>query len=297
MIPLVEDALAPLVLSAYGFQGSSFTGRLETRQVADFEVEFLTEGGGHQVTDGVTLPMVAGDIVWRRPGAVTRGVLPYSCLTVVLDLEGVRRPGREPYQMHRAKVPQPNFDVALLSGIPPVLTPAEPDEFRRLFESLVRHFVNPGPGAALHLKALSLELLARLAEESRTPVAAGVLPPGASVRLRKLALFLRLHYRQRLVLEDLAREAGLSPTYLHSLFTEALGVTPREYLTRIRLARARELLAATSLPAADVARECGIDNVPYFFTLFRRRTGLTPGEFRKRHSPLTSDLAETNLLL
>jgi len=286
MVVLTEDSLSPLVLSSYGFQGSAYAGRLETRQVADFEVEFLTEGGGSQIIDGVTYPMVAGDLVWRRPGTLTRGILPYSCLVVVLDLEGVRRPGREPYQMHRTKSPQPNFDVPLLAKVPPVVTPAEPEEFRRLFESLVRHFVNPGPGASLHLKALSMELLARLAEEARTPGAAGVLPPGASVRLRRLALFLRRNYGRRLVLDDLAREAGLSPTYLHSLFTEALGVTPREYLTRVRLARARELLAATSLPTAEVAQACGIENVPYFFTLFRRRTGQTPGEFRKHHSPL-----------
>lgn len=286
MVGLTEDTLSPLVLSAYGFQGSTFPGRLEVRQVADFEIEFLTEGGGSQVIDGVSWPMVAGDLVWRRPGTVTRGILPYSCLTVVLDLEGIRRPGREaPYQMHRPKVPQPDFEVALLANVPSVVTPAEPEEFRRLFEALVRNFVNPGPGAGLHLRALSMELLARLSEESRTP-GAGVLPPGSSVRLRRLALFLRRNYRRKLVLDDLAREAGLSPTYLHSLFTGALGVTPREYLTRVRLARARELLAATSLPAAEVAAACGIDNVAYFFTLFRRRTGQTPGEFRKQHSPL-----------
>jgi AraC-like DNA-binding protein len=211
-------------------------------------------------------------------------VLPYSCLTVILDLEGIRRPGREPYQMNRPKVHQPDFALPLLAGIPAVLTPAEPEEFRHLFEALVRHFVNPGAGAALHLKSLSLELLARLAEEARSP--ARSLPSGTSVRLKRVALFLRRNFHRRLVLDDLAREAGLSPTYLHSLFTGALGVTPREYLTQLRLARARELLAATNWPAADVARACGVDNVPYFFTLFRRRTGLTPGEFRQRHSPL-----------
>jgi AraC-like DNA-binding protein len=78
----------------------------------------------------------------------------------------------------------------------------------------------------------------------------------------------------------------LSSTYLHGLFTRALGLTPRELLTRLRLAKARELLVATSLPGAEVARECGFENVPYFFTLFRRQTGLTPGEFRRRNSPL-----------
>lgn len=295
MIALAEDALSPLVLTAFGFQGTAQTARLENRQVSDFEIEFLTEGGGGQVIDGVTHPMVAGDLVWRRPGTVTRGILPYSCLTVVLDLEGKRRPGREPYLMHRAKATQPNFDVPLLADIPAVMTPTEPEEFRRLFEALVRHFVNPGPGASLHLRALSLELLARLAEEARAPVAVGALPPGSSVRLRRLALFLRRNYDRRLVLDDLAREAGLSPTYLHSLFSEALGMTPREYLTRIRLARARELLAATNLSAAEVALACGVDNVPYFFTLFRRRTGMTPGEFRKQYNPLTGDLVETKL--
>jgi AraC family transcriptional regulator of adaptative response / methylphosphotriester-DNA alkyltransferase methyltransferase len=113
-----------------------------------------------------------------------------------------------------------------------------------------------------------------------------VLPPETSVRLRRVTRFLTENFTRRLVLDDLAREAGLSPTYLHGLFSATFALSPREFLTRLRLARARELLVATSLPAADVARECGFENVPYFFTLFRKKTGLTPGEFRRRNSPL-----------
>jgi AraC-like DNA-binding protein len=283
---LSEDLLSPRVLSAYGFQGQSILAPLRPRITADFEFEFLTEGGGSQWIAGVSYPLAAGDVVWRRPGMKTQGVLPYSCLTVILDLAGDLRPGRDPYSLQTPKAPQPDFQTSALGGLEPVFTPQEPEEYRRLFAGMVRSFVNPGPGAALALRALSLELLARLAAEPRTPELRTALPPETSVRLRRVTRFLSENFSRRLVLDDLAREAGLSPTYLHGLFTGALGLTPREYLTRLRLARARELLVATSLPAADVARECGFENVPYFFTLFRKQTGLPPGAFRRRNSPL-----------
>ena len=283
---LSDDRLSPRVLSAYGFHGQSFFAPLRARVTADFEFEFLTEGGGSQWIDGVSYTLAAGDVVWRRPGVKTQGILPYSCLTVILNLAGDLGPNRDPYSLQTPKTPQPDFQTAALDGLEPVFTPQEPEEYRRLFAGMVRAFVNPGPGTVLALRAFSLELLARLAAEPRTPGLRTTLPPETSVRLRRVTRFLTANFTRHLVLDDLAREAGLSSTYLHGLFTRALGLTPRELLTRLRLAKARELLVATSLPGAEVARECGFENVPYFFTLFRRQTGLTPGEFRRRNSPL-----------
>lgn len=284
MVVADEETLNPLVLSAFGFEGSAGMGSLDRRKTADFEFEFLTAGGGTQDIGGVSYPLVAGDLVWRRPGVATQGHPPYSCLTVVLELSGVRRPGREPYRMGRPLLPQPDLRVAALEGLPPVFTPGDPDEFRRVFGALVRTFANPGPGALLRLRALALTLLVMLGDEVRGP--GRELVTGPSLRFRGVLRYLEAHYHRPLALADLAREAGLSPTWFHARFTEALGVTPREYLTRVRLSRARELLVATRLPAAEVGRSCGFANPAYFYTLFRRQTGQTPGEFRQRHSPL-----------
>jgi len=287
MIPGYEDELSPRILTAFGFDGQAFTGRLRNRTVADEEFEFVTEGGGRQTINGVDFPMLMGDLVWRRPGATTQGHLPYSCLTLVLDLRGQRRTAGGPYNMDLPKPLQDLVDLPVLSRLPPVITLAEPAEMRRVFQSAVRTFANPGPGSALRLRSLALELLARLHDEALYPSPESTLRESA-LRFRPLTRFLRTKFTRKLSLDDLAREAGLSPTYLHAAFRNALGVTPLEYLTRVRLAHARELLASTSLPVVEVAKRCGWDNPPYFFTLFKRRTGTTPQEFRLQHRPSLS---------
>ena len=77
--------------------------------------------------------------------------------------------------------------------------------------------------------------------------------------------------------------ASLSPAWLHRIFTETMGETPLDHLNRLRMESARELLATSDLSASSVALEAGFENVPYFFTLFKRTTGETPAQFRARH--------------
>ena len=60
----------------------------------------------------------------------------------------------------------------------------------------------------------------------------------------------------------------------------------REYLTRLRLTRAKELLRATDLPVSEVAYRVGMENTSYFISVFRSREGATPQQYRRRWSPV-----------
>ncbi len=95
------------------------------------------------------------------------------------------------------------------------------------------------------------------------------------------------------VLEALARDAclplsvaghaarhGMTTAELRGAVRRAAGCSPKDYLLGIRLARAKELLAATELPVAAVARRVGYDDPAYFSRLFTRRVGLAPVRFR-----------------
>ncbi len=82
-------------------------------------------------------------------------------------------------------------------------------------------------------------------------------------------------------LEDAARVAFLSPYHFHRLFARAFGETPHSFLTRMRIERARQLLAAEHLPVTDVCLAVGYESLGSFSTLFRAQTGRTPMEFRR----------------
>ena len=77
--------------------------------------------------------------------------------------------------------------------------------------------------------------------------------------------------------------SGLSPSRLSHLFRAQVGLTPLQFLESRRLHRAAQLLEWTSTPIAAIAAEVGYEN-PFYFTLrFKRRTGLSPRDYRKQH--------------
>lgn len=89
---------------------------------------------------------------------------------------------------------------------------------------------------------------------------------------------------------DLAAEhVGLSSNYLREVFREVAGDSLSAHIVNHRLELARELLTTTDQPVKDVAVACGFANYNYFFTLFKRRVGATPNEFRRNASAVATD--------
>jgi len=89
-------------------------------------------------------------------------------------------------------------------------------------------------------------------------------------------------FEQVLTLDDLGLEAGLSPWHLLRAFRAAFGETPHDFLTRVRLARAKELLTISSRPVTEICLDVGFSSLASFSTLFRRHVGLAPAEFRRQ---------------
>ncbi|KIZ18308.1 helix-turn-helix domain-containing protein [Streptomyces natalensis] len=81
-----------------------------------------------------------------------------------------------------------------------------------------------------------------------------------------------------------AARHGMTPAELRAAVRRGAGCSPKDYLLGIRLGRAKELLAATDLPVAAVARRVGYDDPAYFSRLFTRRVGTAPVRFRDRQT-------------
>ncbi|KKD03497.1 helix-turn-helix domain-containing protein [Streptomyces sp. WM6386] len=79
---------------------------------------------------------------------------------------------------------------------------------------------------------------------------------------------------------DHAARHGMTLAELRTAVRRGAGCSPKDYLLGIRLGRAKELLAATELPVAAVARRIGYDDPAYFSRLFTRRVGTAPVRFR-----------------
>ncbi len=115
--------------------------------------------------------------------------------------------------------------------------------------------------------------------------------PPATLRVRAAEDWLRTHFNERPGVRDLARLVGVSPPHLRRLFLSALGCTPKEWMSRVQLEVAADLLARGDRKLEAVAAESGFSSCSTLCHAFRVACGLTPTEWReafgeKRSSPL-----------
>lgn len=88
-------------------------------------------------------------------------------------------------------------------------------------------------------------------------------------------------YEEPLTVADIARRAGVSERQLQRAFSCYLGCTPRQYLSTVRLRRAREMLVYTNMPVIHVALACGFVSAEHFSRTFRKLFNRTPTDLRR----------------
>jgi AraC-like DNA-binding protein len=93
--------------------------------------------------------------------------------------------------------------------------------------------------------------------------------------------FMRHAYQRPLNLPDISAQANFSPYHFLRVYKQAFQETPHEFLTRLRIERAKSLLARGSHNVTEACFEVGFSSLGSFSTLFAQRVGLSPSEYRR----------------
>ncbi|MGH9882552.1 MAG: helix-turn-helix domain-containing protein [Pyrinomonadaceae bacterium] len=101
-------------------------------------------------------------------------------------------------------------------------------------------------------------------------------------KLRLVLEFIDANYARELNLTELAEVAGMSTFHFAREFKRATSTTPHQYLIKLRIERAKELLSRSEMPLVDVGFQAGFSHQSHFTRLFRRLTGTTPQSYRLR---------------
>jgi len=101
--------------------------------------------------------------------------------------------------------------------------------------------------------------------------------------------YLTEHYKQKLVLQDLANYIGMSAYYLERQFKQTTSLTPRAYLEKLRIDKACGLLADSELTNLEICYEVGFHSPSSFYKAFSRHMPCAPGEYRERRGLLEQE--------
>lgn len=184
-------------------------------------------------------------------------------------------------------LPATDFPELFAPGADPVAALGQPfaapateglvDQFR----TLAAIHAEGGALRRLRLRATALALCCAVAElvPATAPTRA---VPGADPRIAAFEALVRGHLDRHWQLADYAQALALSERHLRRLCVSATGLSARALIETIRLREASRLLAYTRMRVQEVGFALGYEDPAYFARVFRRGTGLSPGDYRAR---------------
>ena len=178
----------------------------------------------------------------------------------------------------------PDSQSSFCGQVDPVLT-LSPEEMKNMFDMILhlkQELESCRSGCNLCSLALFIEIIIALCrlfqknDQKDELVLSGI---------GEVLEYLNTHYQQQVSIDQLARTACRSRRNFFLHFRNTVGCSPIQYLIRIRISRAIELLLYTELPIYDIAIRCGFSDSNYFCKVFHAQTGVSPRHYRlKNHS-------------
>ncbi len=163
------------------------------------------------------------------------------------------------------------------------LSDRDSGEIEELYEKMYREFQIREEGYVEIIRAYVIELLVKIFRLYRR---SNKLNDGFEHQRKqlidKVIRYMKANYAEDLKLEDLASMAFLSPSYFCTLFKNCVGMTVLEYIQKLRIDQACNLLRETEMKVSDIAGHVGYSDIKFFNQIFKRITGMTPSQYRRK---------------
>lgn len=149
------------------------------------------------------------------------------------------------------------------------------------FEEIRQEIIEQPPRYEIMVKAKLLTILANLLRYyDMTNADTHAIPARYQADMAQVLSYIAGHYAEPLSLKGLADMVHLHPTHFSRLFHAANGLTPKEYIIRVRVAAVSQLLKTSDADILEIAQTCGFNSPSNFYETFKRITGKSPAQYR-----------------
>ncbi len=268
-----RDCALPLVehISAYHSLNSA---RITWHRHRRFELIFVLDGAtSYECRDGRTVEVTGDRFVAIPPRCLHRGLhdvrTPASLCGVIFDPRTAAARRNTPFTARDLGWLTAQFATHALEAHP---MSAELHRQVVAINHLIRDWqAHHEAAVATALRLLTCNIIFEAARQLT-----GAHPVHGKVAVDAALAHLQAHFHEPLPMTELARATGCSRARLFQLFKENTGLTPNDYLQRLRVTKARELLADPARTITDVAFATGFSSSQYFSNVFRKYLGMTP---------------------
>lgn len=103
-----------------------------------------------------------------------------------------------------------------------------------------------------------------------------------SIQVTNAMRYMKANYQREITLLELSGIAGISPNYLSRLFKEETGINFVDWLNKLRIEKAVQMMEDSTMKIYEIAEKAGFSDYKYFSSIFKKVTGKTPKQFQKR---------------
>ncbi|MFC5405742.1 helix-turn-helix domain-containing protein [Cohnella soli] len=260
------------------------------RRLLDYLLIFVKEGRCRFTVDGVPYDFQAGEFCLIQPGqlneleGLTNTITPFAHFDIFYHpdrkLSFPTRPGQvdlSPY-LH---LMQPKLSDLQGVRIPVRLRPRDSGKYRDIVLQAVSLWQSQDPLDQLRTQNIMTELVLAILEDHAEERGQA---KESDHTLSWIPSYLSYNLQESLSIEKMAERAHMSPSYFSALFKRRFGRSPHRYLIDMRIEHAKELLSGASLTRDEIASYCGFSDIHHFSKMFRKITGMTPGEWSGRRN-------------
>lgn len=246
------------------------------RTVFDYEIDLYISGRRTLYIDGREYHLAPNTCVIRKPGqeVIAKGTsLDCYCLTLDLSRADRQAMGFSRFNPATAQKRSPDCLLEKMPECFPVQNIALATE---LFSQVIR--IHDLGGSYPEKQAWVEKLLLFLASEALCPEPM----QGEHPQIQRAKQYLLDHFDQAVSIGDLAQQLGFSSGHFIRLFRQECAMTPSEFLLEKRMEYARQLLTFGGISVSEAAQRCGYNSFSLFCATFKRKFGISPGQYRKQ---------------
>ncbi|MFD0958060.1 helix-turn-helix domain-containing protein [Paenibacillus chungangensis] len=242
-----------------------------------YEMTYVAEGRGTHYINGQAVPVSRGDLFWiplgvshvfRPAGASSReSLIVYNCIFQEEAMSMAE-------QAHTSSLFTFYRQLSGWRGIRAV-----DHAFASLFEALHREYTGSLDFGRLTVQCNWLMLLIQFKRALEQPSASAM--QGVATTFDSMLLEIRNHPERDHTAEKAARSLQLGVRQLQRLFRERMDMGFKSYLQDVRIQQCCELLRTTELTVTEIHQAVGYQDAKHFHALFKRKTGKTPGAYRR----------------